>query len=68
MKKDKDEEYISTREAGKMLGISSSTAMCYFDKEFLGGETHLITNWRCIDKKSVLSLMKKHGMKIENHD
>jgi hypothetical protein len=63
MKKDKDEEYISTREAGKMLGISSSTAMCYFDKEFLGGETHLITNWRCIDKKKGSFLTEKDGTK-----
>jgi len=38
MKKDKDDEYISTREAGKMLGISLSTAMRYFDKGILRGK------------------------------
>jgi predicted site-specific integrase-resolvase len=68
MKKDKDDEYISTREAGKMLGISLSTAMRYFDKGILTGKKHPITNWRYIRRKSVLSLMKKYGMKVEDWD
>jgi len=48
-----------------MLGISLSTAMRYFDKGILRGEKHPITNWRYISRKSVLSLMKKYGMKAE---
>jgi predicted site-specific integrase-resolvase len=68
MKKDKDDEYISTKEAGKMLGISLSTAMRYFDKGILKEKKHPITNWRYISKESVLSLMKKYGMKVEDWD
>jgi hypothetical protein len=68
MKKDKDDEYISTGEAGTMLGVSLSTAMRYFDKGILTGEKHPLTNWRSISRKSVLSLMKKYGMKVEDWD
>ena len=68
MKKDKDDEYISTSEAGKMLGISLSTAMRYFDKGILTGEKNPITNWRYVSRKSVLSLMRKYGMKVEEGD
>jgi len=68
MKKDKDDGYISTREAGKMLGISLSTVARYFDKGILTGEKNPITNWRYVSKKSLLSLMKKHGMKVEDPD
>ena len=66
MKEGKDDEYLSTREAGKMLGISLSSAMRYFDKGILTGKKHPITNWRYVSKKSVLSLMKKYGMKAED--
>jgi predicted site-specific integrase-resolvase len=62
MKKDKDDEYISTREAGKMLGISLSTAMRYFDRGILKGKKHPITNWRSVSRRSVLALMKKYGI------
>jgi transposase len=65
MKKAKDDEYISTREAAKMLGISLSTATRYFDKGVLTGEKNPITNWRSVTRKSVLSLMKKYGIKEE---
>jgi len=68
MKKDKDGEYISTKEAGKMLGISLSTAMRYFDNGILKGKKHPITNWRYVSRESVLSLMKKYGMKVEDWD
>jgi predicted site-specific integrase-resolvase len=63
MKKDKDDEYISTREAGKMLGISLFTAMRYFDRGILKGKKHPITNWRSVSRRSVLALMKKYGIK-----
>ena len=66
MKKDKDDEYISTREAGKILGISLSSVARYFDKGILTGEKNPITNWRYVSRKSLLSLMKKHGMKVED--
>jgi len=68
MKKDKDDEYISTKEAGKMLGISRSTAMRYFETGILTGKKHPLTNWRYISRESVLSLMKKHGIKVEGWD
>ncbi len=68
MKKDKDDEYISTREAGKMLGISLSTAVRYFDNDILRGKKHPITHRRHISRESVLSLMKKYGMKAEDSD
>jgi predicted site-specific integrase-resolvase len=65
MKKDKEDAYISTREAGKMLGISLSTVARYFDQGILTGKKNPITNWRYVSRKSVLSLMKNHGMKVE---
>jgi len=68
MKKDKDDEYISTREAGKMLGISLSAVTRYFDKGILKGEKNPITNWRYVSGEIVLSLMKKYGMKVEDWD
>jgi transposase len=68
MKKAKGEEYISTREAGKMLGISLSTVARYFDKGILTGEKNPITNWRYVGRKSLLSLMQKHGIKAEDPD
>ena len=68
MKKDKDGEYISTREAGEILGISLSSVARYFDKGILTGKKNPITNWRYVSRKSLLSLMKKHGMKVEDWD
>jgi predicted site-specific integrase-resolvase len=68
MKKDKDDEYISTREAGKILGISLSSVARYFDKGILTGEKNPITNWRYVSRESLLALMKKHGMKVEDWD
>jgi predicted site-specific integrase-resolvase len=63
MKKAKDDDYISTREAGKMLGISLSTVMRYFDKGILTGEKNPITNWRSVSRRSILALMRKYGIK-----
>ena len=68
MKKNKDDEYISTREAAKMLGISLSTVVRYFDKGILTGEKNPITNWRSVSRRGVLALMKKYGMKVEEED
>jgi predicted site-specific integrase-resolvase len=68
MKKDKDDVYISTREAGKILGISLSSVARYFDKGILTGEKNPITNWRYVSRESLLALMKKHGMKVEDWD
>ena len=59
----KEDRYISTREAGKMLGIARSTASKYFDLGILTGEQHPLTHERKIDKSSVLGLMKQYGMK-----
>ena len=63
MKKDKDDEYISTREAGEILGISLSSVARYFDKGILTGRKQPITGWRSVSRKSVLALMEKYGMK-----
>jgi hypothetical protein len=68
MKKGRDDEYISTSEAGKMLGISLSSVARYFDKGILTGEKNPITNWRYVSRESVLSLLKKYGMKVERSD
>jgi len=65
MPKNKEDEFISTREAAKMLGISLSSVARYFDKGILIGEKNPITNWRYVSRKSVLSLMKKYGMEAE---
>ncbi len=56
---------ISTREAGKILGIAMSTVSRYFDRGILTGEHHRITHYRRIKKESVLALMKKYGMNWE---
>ena len=60
-----EDGFISTREAGKMLGIARSTASKYFDLGILTGEQHPLTHLRKIDKASVLALMKTYGMKWE---
>ncbi len=56
---------ISTREAGKLLGIALSTVSRYFDRGILTGEHHPITHYRRINKESVIALMKKYGMNWE---
>jgi len=56
---------ISTREAGKILGIALSTVSRYFDQGILTGGHHPITHYRRINKESVIALMKKYGMKWE---
>jgi hypothetical protein len=61
----KNDPYISTREAAKMLNLAMPTVARYFDKGILTGEKHPITHLRKIDKTSVIALMKKHGMKWE---
>jgi ABC-type enterochelin transport system ATPase subunit len=66
MKIDNIGEYISPRGAGKMLGVSLFTAIRYLDKGILTGKKHPITNWRYISKESVLSLMKKYGMEMDD--
>jgi transposase len=59
----KEDKYISTREAAKMLGIAMSTVYRYFDWGILTGEQHPLTHVRKIDKSRVLGLMKQYGMK-----
>jgi len=54
----KEDRYISTREAAKMLGIAMSTVHRYFDWGILTGEQHPIPHLRWIDKGSVIVLMK----------
>jgi DNA invertase Pin-like site-specific DNA recombinase len=61
----KEDRYISTREAARMLGIAMSTVYRYFDWGILTGEQHPITHLRRIDKGSVIALMKNYGMKWE---
>jgi len=56
---------ISTREAGKILGIAMSTVSRYFDRGILTGEHHPITHSRRINKESVIALMNKYGMNWE---
>ena len=50
---------ISTREAGKILGIALNTVSRYFDRVILTGEKHPITRRCKINKESVLALMVK---------
>jgi predicted site-specific integrase-resolvase len=66
MGKKQNDEFISTRAAGKMLGISISTATRYFEKGILRGKKHPITHRRYISKESVLTLMSKYRMKAGN--
>jgi hypothetical protein len=56
---------ISTREAGKILGIALSTVSRYFDRGILTGGHHPITHYRRINKESVIALMKKYGTNWE---
>ena len=56
---------ISTREAGKILGIALNTVSRYFDRGILTGGHHPITHYRRINKESVIALMKKYGMNWE---
>jgi hypothetical protein len=65
MKEKEGTEFISTKEAARMLGIARSTVERYFDKGILTGRQNPITKWRSVSKNSVLALMKKHGMKWE---
>jgi DNA-binding transcriptional MerR regulator len=63
MKKKKRVEYFSTGEAARILGISLVTVSRYFDKGILVGEKNPLSKRRSVSRKSVLALMKKHGMK-----
>ena len=54
----KEDRYISTREAAKLLGITRPTVHRYFDWGILTGEQHPTTQSRWIDKGSVIALMK----------
>jgi|PlaIllAssembly_1097288.scaffolds.fasta_scaffold257116_2 predicted DNA-binding transcriptional regulator AlpA len=54
----KEDRYISTREAAKMLGIDMPTGYQYFGWGVLTGEQHPIPHLRWIDKGSVIVLMK----------
>jgi len=56
---------ISTREAGKILGIALSTVSRYFDRGILTGGHHPITHSRRIKKESLIALMEKYGMQWE---
>ncbi len=64
MKRKQGTQYISTFEAARMLRVSNSTICRYFAKGILTGEKHPITGWHSVSMKSVLALMKKHGMKV----
>ncbi len=63
MKKD-EKKFVTTGEAAKLLAVSLSTAMRFFDKGILTGEKHPITGFRRIDMESIISLMEKYGMKM----
>ena len=56
---------VSTREAGKILGIALSTVSRYFDRGILTGGHHPITHSRRIKKESLIALMEKYGMQWE---
>ena len=66
MTEKRETEYISMKEAAKVLKISYSTAWRYFEEGILIGEKHPITGQHSVSKKSVLALMKKYGMKWED--
>ncbi len=63
IRKKKEVKYLSTIEAGKMLGIVRPTASKYFDLGILTGKQHPVTHLRKIEEASVLALMKTYGMK-----
>lgn len=58
--KRKEGDLISTGEAARMLNVSISTAVRYFDSGVLKGEKHPITGWRRVYKGSVISLLERY--------
>ncbi len=57
-----EKNFFTTGEVAKLLGVSLSTVMRFFDKGVLTGAKHPITGFRRIEMESVISLMKKYGM------
>jgi hypothetical protein len=60
-----DRTFITTGEAAKMLQVSLSTAMRFFDMGILTGEKHPITKRRRISRESVTSVMEKYGIMMK---
>jgi hypothetical protein len=63
--KNRPKNLITTGEANKMLRVSLSTAMRYFDRGILKGQKTPITNRRYVNRDSVVLLMEKYGIKLD---
>lgn len=60
-------EYLSTGEAARILGISRSTVSRRFDDGSLRGKTHPITGERLISSESVGQFLNKHLRRVETN-
>jgi CheY-like chemotaxis protein len=58
-------EYLSTGEAARMLGLSRSTVARRFDEGALKGKSHPITGERLISARSVQDFLAKHAFASE---
>ena len=61
VKNESDKQYVTTREAAKVCGVSIFSVQKWFDKGLLTGST-LPGGWRRISLESLNQLMKKHNM------
>ena len=62
-----DNEYLSTGEAAKVLGISRSTVVRRFDEGSLRGKAHPITGERVISVESIEQFKRKHIRTVDEH-
>ena len=60
----KERQGLTTGEVSRMLGITISTVIRYFDQGILKGWKSPITGGRLIDLKSVYALAKKSGIEL----
>ena len=58
-------EFLTTREAAKLLNISQSTVSRKFDRGVLFGKKNPITGERFVSRESITAFMKKYNLSME---
>ena len=61
----RSDSYMTTGEAAILLNVSRSSVSRMFDKGILGGSVNPITRERTISRESVVSLMQKYNLPID---
>ena len=62
--KPKVKQGLTTGEASRMLGISRSMVIKFFEQGILTGWKHPLASWRVIDRESIEALAKKSWVEL----